>query len=159
MVGNLTCSADLEICYGWAEHFPSLWTPLQNKIFDSMYKDRVENDIISISSICEDDPKPIALIATDEVKRAIGKLKNNKAADTIGLTSEHLKHGGHTLVRFLTEMINYIIQTKKVSVVLKEGLVTAIFKRGDATLPATRKLQRNNRNTGDTKSPGAYPEL
>ena len=135
MVGNVTCTTDLEICNGWAEHFQSLATPLQNERFDSKYKDQVEKDIVSISSICENDPNPIALIETDEVQRAIGKLKNNKAADTIGLTSEHLKHGGHTLVCFMTEMLNYIIQTKKVSVVLKEGLVTPIFKKGDPTLP------------------------
>ena len=135
MEGNVTCTTELEICNGWAEHFQSLATPLQNESFDSKYKDQVEKDIVSISSICENDPIPIALIETDEVQRAIGKLKNNKAADTIGLTSEHLKHGGHTLVCFMTEMLNYIIQTKKVSVVLKEGLVTPIFKKGDPTLP------------------------
>ena len=74
MVGNLTCSTDLEICNGWAEHFQSLATPLQNERFDPKYQDQVEKDIVSISSICENDPNPIALIKTDEVQSAIGKL-------------------------------------------------------------------------------------
>ena len=83
-------------------------------------------------------------------------MKNNKAADTIDPTSEHLKHGGHTRVRFLTEMLNYIIKTKKVAVVLKVGLVTPIFKKEMQHYQETTEEQPN---TGDTKSPGAYPEL
>ena len=55
MVGNLSYSTYLKTCNGWAEHFQSLTTPLQNERFYSKYKGQVENDIESIKSICEND--------------------------------------------------------------------------------------------------------
>ena len=53
----------------------------------------------------------------------------------MGLTSEHLKFGGHAVESFLTDMLNYLVQSKKVSVTLKEGIVTPIFKKGEPTEP------------------------
>ena len=106
-----------------------------NENFDSQYKEQVDNDIECIKSICETDPKQIISINIDEVQRMPSKLKNNKAADAMGLTSEHFKFGGQYLVNFLTDMLNHPIQTKKVSVVLKEGIVTPTYKKGDATVP------------------------
>ena len=47
-------------------------------------------------------------IHLEEVQRALGKLQNNKAADVMGLTSEHLKLGGQTVEIFLVELLNYL---------------------------------------------------
>ena len=78
------------------------------------YKEQVDNDIECIKSICETDPKQIISINIDEVQRMPSQLKNNKAADAMGLTSEHLKFGGQSLVNFLTDMLNHpIIDTDK----------------------------------------------
>ena len=135
VVGNKICNTDQEICDGWALHFQDLATPLQNERFDPDYKQQVDEDIQCIRSICEGTSKPITPVMMEEVRKALGKLKNNKAADAMGLTSEHLKLGGQALVSFLTDMLNHLIQTKRVSVVLKEGIVTPIYKKGDASLP------------------------
>ena len=43
--------------------------------------------------------------------------------------------GGCDLTEFLTSFLNYIISTKKVSAVLKEGILTPIFKKGDTSDP------------------------
>ena len=53
----------------------------------------------------------------------------------MGLTSEHFKMGVCDLIEFLTSFLNYIISTKKLSVVLKEGILTPIFKKGDTSDP------------------------
>ena len=45
------------------------------------------------------------------------------------------KWGGCDLTEFLTSFLNYIISTKKVSAVLKEGILTPIFKKGDTSDP------------------------
>ena len=45
------------------------------------------------------------------------------------------KWGGCDLTEFLTSFLNYIISTKMVSAVLKEGILTPIFKKGDTSDP------------------------
>ena len=55
--------------------------------------------------------------------------------DSMGLCSEHLKLGGQPVVEFVTGMLNSLIRAKAVSTVLKEGLLTPIYKKGDPTDP------------------------
>ena len=50
-------------------------------------------DIESITAICEAESKSIDPVTEQEVTKALQKLKNNKAADSMGLCSEHLKLG------------------------------------------------------------------
>ena len=50
-------------------------------------------DIDSITAICEAESNKIDPVTEDEVRKALSKLKNNKAADTMGLCSERLKLG------------------------------------------------------------------
>ena len=35
---------------------------------------------------------------TEDIKQAIFKLTNGKEPDHLGLTAEHLKHGGNTVI-------------------------------------------------------------
>ena len=53
----------------------------------------------------------------------------------MGLTAEHFKLAGHELSEFLTCFLNYVIDTGTVSMVLKEGILTLIFKKGDPSNP------------------------
>ena len=39
------------------------------------------------------------------------RLKNNKAMDSLGLTSEHLKLGERDLAIFLSENLNYMVSS------------------------------------------------
>ena len=133
LVNGESCETDADICKGWATHFQKLATPSENESFDRDYKAQVDADIDHIVSICEMESQPIEHITEKEVVDAIRRLKNNKAMDSLGLTSEHFKLGGRDLVTFLTEFLNYIVSSKHVSALLKEGIVTPIFKKGDDT--------------------------
>ena len=53
----------------------------------------------------------------------------------MGLTAEHFKLADHELSEFLTCFLNYVIDTGTVSRVLKEGILTPIFKKGDPSNP------------------------
>ena len=86
------------ICKGWDTHFQKLATPSENDSFDRDYKAQVDADIDHIVSICKMDSQPIEHITEKEVVDAIRRLKNNKAMDSLGLTSEHFKLGGRDLV-------------------------------------------------------------
>ena len=64
---------------------------MENENFVNEYKLLVDMDIGSITVICEDESKNIDPVTEQEVIKALLKLKNNKAADSMGLCSEHLK--------------------------------------------------------------------
>ena len=53
------------------------------------------------------------------------------------LTSEHLKYGGQYVEIYLLNLVNFIFASKKVPQVLKSGLITPIFKKGEKTNPAS----------------------
>ena len=58
----------------------------------------------------------------------------------MGLTAEHFKLAGQELSVFLTCFLNYVIDMGTVSVVLKEGILTPIFKKGDPSNPGRNSL-------------------
>ena len=135
IIDGKACETDDEIRAGWATHFQRLAAPMENDRFDSEYKEMVDLDVMAIAATCETEGRPIPPVQLKEVHAAMKRLKNNKAADIMGLTSEHFKMGGCDLIEFLTSFLNYIISTKKVSAVLKEGILTPIFKKGDTSDP------------------------
>ncbi|XP_062617044.1 uncharacterized protein LOC134278766 [Saccostrea cucullata] len=80
------------ILKGWNTHFNSLGTPDANQVN--------EEECLLIKEILEDPEKrsEIPDITQMQVENAISKLANNKAPDHLGLTAEHLKKGGATIV-------------------------------------------------------------
>ena len=134
-VDGKVCETDEDVREGWAAHFQKLATPLESERFDKDYKEMVDLDVAAITRLCELEDRPVLPVTEEEVRAALKKLKNNKAVDVMGLTSEHFKLGGCDLVVFLTSFLNYLISTKRVSAVLKEGTLTPIFKKGDTCDP------------------------
>ena len=132
--GN-TCETGEEKCKAWASHFQKLALPLENENFDNEYKLLVDMDIESITAICEAESKNIDPLTEQEATKALRKLKNNKAADSIGLCGEHLKLGGTPVVGLITSSLNCLIRARAVTAVLKKGIITPIYKKGDPTNP------------------------
>ena len=71
------------------------------------------------------------LVSEAEVATALKRMNNNKAVDIMGLTSEHFKLAGQEIIEVLVCLLNYIIVSKSISVLFKEGILTPIFKKGD----------------------------
>ena len=72
---------------------------------------------------------PIKCISEKELYSALKKLKNNKAADIMNLTSEYFKLGRGVIAGYLLRLLNYIVKKRNISSVLKEGLLIPIIKR------------------------------
>ena len=68
--------------------------PLENEKFDSEYKELLDQDVVCIKSICDTKERHMTPVTEQEVQKAMNRLKNNKAVDSMGLSSEHLKLGG-----------------------------------------------------------------
>ena len=124
-----------EIRESWAEHFQKLATPSENPKFDQHYKQMVDSDVEAIEKLCKEECSPMDRVSEAEVTTALKCLNNNKAVDIMGLTSEHFKLAGQEISEFLTCFLNYITESKSISVVLKEGILTPIFKKGDPSNP------------------------
>jgi len=56
-------------------------------------------------------------------------LKNGKAADSAGISGEHLKYGGETILSALTDLINSIFETCTLPELFKLDLVSPVFKK------------------------------
>ena len=56
-------------------------------------------------------------------------MKNGKAADSAGISGEHLKYGGKTLLSMLTDLINSIFENCSLPELFKLGLVSPVFKK------------------------------
>ncbi|MEW8546334.1 MAG: reverse transcriptase family protein, partial [Candidatus Thiodiazotropha sp.] len=135
VVDGEECETQEQIREGWAAHFQQLATPLENPRFDQDYKRLVDSDVEAIEAFCKEECSPMEPVSETEVAAALKRLNNNKAVDIMGLTSEHLKFAGQEVIEFLTCLLNYILKSRTISVVLKEGILTPIFKKGDPSNP------------------------
>ena len=80
-------------------------------------------------------------VTESEVATALKRLNNNKAVDIMGLTSEHFKIAGQEIIEFLVCLLNYIIASKSISIVLKEGMPPSTRKVIQPTQATTGVLQ------------------
>ena len=135
-VGGVVCDTSESVCNGWAEHFGKLAEPLECEQFDKHYQDLVHRDILFIKQTVSNSAIQIENVTESELHSAFLKLKNNKAADIMNLTSEHFKFGKGAMDDYLLALLNFIVEKKSVSPVLKEGLLTPIYKKGDKSDPS-----------------------
>ena len=70
-------------------------------------------------------------ITRSEVKAAVRKLKNRKAAGPDGLPGELLKHGGEPVIDFLHKLINEIWRTNNIPEEWGKALISNIYKKDD----------------------------
>ena len=61
----------------------------------------------------ETNGSEILSITEEEVKKYIASLKNNKAADVYGVTSEHLKYASPLVVRIIKKLLQSIFSKKQ----------------------------------------------
>ena len=124
------------IIEGWHLYFEALSQPKENPKFDEQYKSEVEFDVNVIESICSAQGKPVDPVSNDEIQKVIANLKNNKAADYMGLCAEHFKMASQELVPYITDLVNKILSTSEVPHILKLGHLTPILKKGkEKTVP------------------------
>ena len=68
--------------------------------------------------------------SAEEVSAALMRLNNRKAAGPDGLMAEHLKLGGESVVIWLMNILNAVIELEVVPDVLKRGVVVPVYKGG-----------------------------
>ena len=90
---------------------------------------QVDLDRTILEDLCESTKQQRISFTESEVKEMLLTLKNGKAADSTGITSEHLKNGGDVIVTVLTKLINNLCKNTSIPDMFKLGLVTPVHKR------------------------------
>ena len=123
------------ITEGWADYFQSLAIPANDCNYDNEYLVQTESFYDEICNHLQRNMSKPDPVSTVEINSAIKKLNNNKAVDIFGLTAEHLKYGGPQLQLVLKDLLNSVLLQGKIPAVLKKGIITPVFKKGDPSIP------------------------
>ena len=67
---------------------------------------------------------------TEEVERAITKMKRHKAQGMDGITNDIIKLGGTIVLTYLTNIFNNILKTKQIPDSWQEAKIVILFKKG-----------------------------
>ena len=113
---------------GWRMYFKELATPRQEPHFDDSYKKALEFRLL-IESLEAENQEDVQ-ISIDDVEKYIASLKNNKAADAYGITSEHIKNADPVLTELLVRTLQQSYNDRTIPKELKLGILTPVIKKG-----------------------------
>ena len=68
--------------------------------------------------------------STDEVALAINRMKLKKSPGPDNLTSEHFRFSGYSVVTWLTEVLNFVVELEQLPSSLKSGITIPVYKGG-----------------------------
>ena len=119
----------------WRVHFSKLGSARDSPEFDDEHFANVNNSVnIWANEEGEEDQFIQTPFTHEEVKTCIGKLKMGKTPGADGITSEHIKYAGHSLVSLLTFVFNQIAETEYIPISFRRGIQIPLYK-GKNTSP------------------------
>jgi hypothetical protein len=119
------CFDEIRQCF--YEYFKKLAEPLIDSTFDMAYEQQVNFDSLLIEEIttgksCEDIKTQITF---DDVQKSIKSLNKGKAADVLGISAEHIQHGGQTVVQYIFTIFQAMFDLRIVPDEIKEDLLSS----------------------------------
>ena len=119
-----------KICAGLADYYDQLYTPLEDPLFDEDHRQIIHKKFQEYMISSHENYGEILddILEIKEVSEAVGELKTRKAGGPDNLTNEHLKYGGHTLVKHLHTLFSSILLVEKTPSNMKKGLTISIPK-------------------------------
>ena len=117
-----------EIPEVWRNHYSSLSTPKDDISYDSAHFDTVNKEVNELKKRDDNSPFLETPFTTNEVQRAVNRLKSNKAYGYDRIGAEHVKYGGYMLTITLTMIFNLINQWEYVPLNFKRGIQVPLFK-------------------------------
>jgi hypothetical protein len=98
--------------------------------FDKAFCQRIETELSSVSTTEIDPAFCEQEMSTKEIKAALNKLENNKAARMDCVQNEALKHGSDSLLESLRTLFNFILKTGVSPTIWPSAMIHLIFKDG-----------------------------
>ena len=83
-------------------------------------------------------------ITPEEVRKALGQLKNAHASGICTITAELLNNGGEAAVAWLTNIFNHVWSTEQIPEDRRKGVILLFWKRKDDALTCSnhRRITR-----------------
>lgn len=119
-----------EQCKGFSKFYEDLAVPKQLEQFDDTYQNQTADNINMIRSIVNNEDEELIPISEEEVTVAISNLNNKKAADEFGISAEHFKLAGPTIITAITNLFNAILQHGHIPPQFLSGTITPVYKKG-----------------------------
>jgi hypothetical protein len=120
---------NMEEMDGWSDYYADLATPKDEPHFNPDFLKSINFKTLLLEEASR-TAQPLPTANPAMVKRYIKSLKNNKAPDIYGITSEHLKMASIRVTQILTSIINTISEDGRIPAIHKLGAVTPVLKKG-----------------------------
>ena len=112
----------------WSKHFAALSTPSNDESYDSEHLEFINEKVERLKENRDNSVFTDAPITTNEVQKAVNKLKKNKSCGCDGISAEHVKYGGALLIITLTVVFNMIFKLEYIPKNLRRGTQIPLFK-------------------------------
>jgi hypothetical protein len=114
----------------WTTHLSRLATPATLPEFDQNHFDLVKYDFEIMESITQNRPNHHQEVSREETRKAVAALNPGRAADIVGLQSEHLKLATYQLVTHLQAIANTVLESGGTLDSIQRAYVLPIHKKG-----------------------------
>lgn len=122
----------------WQQYFKNLATPKNDPRYDKNHQKSVElqnllreNVLLTNRSVVDTHTLEVS---EEEVGSIIASLKKGKAQDSNGISAEHIMFASPLIIIHITNIINLIIRQQEIPDILKDGVITPIFKKKKSPL-------------------------
>ena len=110
----------------WARYYEDLATPKDDDTFDQDHRRYLQINYLLQSLTASQEP--LEPVSKDTVHKHIQHLKNNKAPDVFGISSEHIKLASPIILDIITELTNGILACGRLPDSFKIGIVNPVPK-------------------------------
>ena len=129
-VGGKLISDPTQLLEAWTSHFQDL-AQSQIHMHEGLQELQLELASLASESYQKEEPFLDIPFTADEVKCILQKkLKLRKSSGPDDLTTEHLWYGGPSVILWLTEILNSIVELERVPSSLKLGITIPVYKGG-----------------------------
>ena len=116
----------------WRSHFDDISTPKESEYFDNDHFQHVTDQVRLLSTLRDTSIFLENPISDFEVRKAVEKLNNKKAPGFDGITAEHIKFAGESLVHVLCLLYNHCVKLEYIPVSFRKGIQVPLYKGKNA---------------------------
>ena len=114
-----------QLLEAWTQHFQNL--AQSQKEANSALEEMFRHSMSLLSASFQKEVFLDVSFSNEEVTHAVQKMKLKKSA---GPDNQHLRYGGQSVVTWLTEILNSVVDTEHVPPSLKLGITIPVYKGG-----------------------------
>ena len=121
-----------EVLKAFKGHFERVSTPKDDISFNEDHFQMVNSNVDHFNTLKDSDQFMECPFTFEEVSKAVNRLHLKKASGFDGISSEHIKYAGKTLIRVLTILYNTIRTREYIPINFRRGVQVPLYKGKNA---------------------------